>query len=146
MPLSNATFGYGTKFKVGDGGSPTEIFTTIAELQSITTAFSADDVDITNHDGDDRWREYLQGLKGVELSIEGNYLPNNSTHNGSAPLGMLHLFDIGTRNNYQIVFPTNPTLTWSFPAIITNVTHSAPHDAQLSFTGTMLITGEPTLI
>lgn len=144
MSLSNAIFGFNSQLKVGDG-QPSEAFTTIAELTSITTNFSADDVDITSHDSTDRWRDYLQGLKGLEISMEGNFLPTNDTQDITSGTGMLFLFDAGTKRNYQIVFPSSPTTTWSCNGILTNVTHSAPHDAQLTFSATLLVCSEPVL-
>lgn len=144
MALSNAVFGFSTKLRVGDG-QVSETFQDVAELTSITTNFSADDVDITNHDSTDRWRDYLQGLKGLEISMEGNFIPTNDTQDVTSDTGMLWLFDAGTKRNYQIVFPTSPTTTWACKGILTNVTHSAPHDAQLTFTATLVVCSEPTL-
>jgi predicted secreted protein len=144
MALSAATFGFNTKLQVGDGGG-TEVFTTIAELTSISTNFSADDVEVTSHDSTDRWRDYLQGLKGLEITMEGNFLPTNDTHDITAGTGMMFLFDAGTKRNYKLIFPTPTPTTWTCAGILTNVSHSAPMDAQLSFSATLRTCGEPTM-
>ncbi len=58
--------------KTGDGGSP-EVFTTVAGLRATTLAFNAQNVDVTNADSTNAWRELLAGggVKSATLTGSG---------------------------------------------------------------------------
>lgn len=135
---------HGTLLKVGDGAGP-EVFTTVAEISSITSSLTADELDVTSHDSVDAWREFVQGLKSMEITLEGNYIPANATQNLTANTGMLWLFDAGTLRNYQLIFPDSGTTTFTFTAICVEVTHTADVEDKLMLSARLRITGEPVL-
>jgi len=135
---------WGTILKVGDGQTGTEAFTAVAEISSITSSLTADELDVTSHDSLDAWREFVRGLKSMELTLEGNYIPASPTQDMTVNTGMLWLFDEGTQRTYQLVFPDPDTTQFSFKAITVEVTHTADVEDKLSFTSRLRVTGEPT--
>jgi len=114
----------------------------IAELTNIGgPSLSADTIDVSSHDSDDGYREFVQGLRdGGEISLEGNFIPGNA---GQAAL-VTDLND-GSLDEYVITIPAAVTTTWTFDAIITAFECSAPFDDKASFTATMKVSGKPTL-
>ncbi len=101
--MSDATIGYGSKLKRGDGGTP-EIFTAVAEIVSFESpSLEADEVDVTNLDSAARLKEYLSGMiEPGEVGMEMNFLPTNITQN--ATVGIIADQAAGTVKNWQILF------------------------------------------
>lgn len=132
--------GFGTQFLRGDGGSPAETFTPVANVTSITPpGLSRETIDVTAHDSPDGWMEFLGGLKdGGEVSIEVNYDP--AEHDTLAS----DLEDDAPRN-YQVQFPDQGQTTWQFAAIMTGFEPEAPYDDKLSATLTFKVSGKPDL-
>jgi len=85
---------WGTILKVGDGQTGTEAFTAVAEISSITSSLTADELDVTSHDSLDAWREFVRGLKSMELTLEGNYIPASPTQDMTVNTGMLWLYEL----------------------------------------------------
>lgn len=87
MPASTGRVGLGTLFKVGNGAS-TEVFTTVANVVSITlSGRSVEEVDFTHLASDAGFREFRAGFKDPgELSMTLHYNPSNATHNGATGL------------------------------------------------------------
>ena len=57
--------------KIGDGASP-ENFTSVCGLRTTTLAFNATNIDVTNSDSTDMWRELLaEGVKSAKISGSG---------------------------------------------------------------------------
>jgi predicted secreted protein len=139
--MSDAVRAYGTLLQIGDG-EVTETFATIAELTDISgPSLEADELDVTSHDSPSGYREFIQGLKDAgEVSIEGNFLPTNTTQND-----VLSDYQSGVVRNFQLVFPDTATTTWEFSAIVTAFEPTAPVEDVLTFSATLKITGEPTL-
>jgi predicted secreted protein len=135
---------WGTILKVGNGQTGTETFTAVAEISSITSSLTADELDVTSHDSLDAWREFVRGLKSMEITLEGNYIPASATHDMTINTGMLWLFDEGTQRNYQLVFPDPDNTQFEFKAITVEVTHTADVEDKLAFTSRLRVTGEPT--
>jgi len=141
---SQATSAHGTLLKLGDGGSPTENFTTIAECKNIDgPQLANDDIDVTNQ-GSVGWKESISGLHdGGTVSVELNFLPQNATQSFAA--GVLAHFNDGLRHNYQLVFPDPGATTWTFAARVKNAAPTAPVDGVLALKVDFTITGQPTL-
>lgn len=141
MP-SGAIHAIGTLLKRGDGGGP-EVFTTIAEVRSITgPGLTTDTIDVTNHDTSQGYREFISGLQdGGEFSFDINYIPSNATHNNTT--GLLRAFDQKTINNYRLVFPD--ATTWNFRGLVRQVSITAPIDGQLTASVAVKVSGKPTL-
>lgn len=79
--MSSATAGKGSILSRGNGESPTETFTTIAEVTSIGGPnMKAETIDVTNMDSGG-WREFITSLKDAgEVQFGLNFLPGNATH------------------------------------------------------------------
>jgi hypothetical protein len=74
--MTTSAFTAGLTVKRGDGGSPSETFTTIEEVFSVSPIGKTNAlIDATNYDSGGN-REFIHGLAdGAEISIECNYLP-----------------------------------------------------------------------
>jgi predicted secreted protein len=144
MP-SQAIFAQGTLLKIGDGGSPSESFTTIAEVKSITgPGLTSDSLDVTTHDTSDGYREFIQGLKdGGTLDFDINFVPTLAEHDAST--GLLSMYDDGDRHNFQMVFPDDSETTWTIPGFVQNFSINAPVDDVLSASVSIKVSGKPTL-
>lgn len=136
---TDAKIGYGVLFKIGNGASPTEVFTTVAEVTSITPpGMSRDAIDATHEESPDAWREFIGGLKdGGETSLELNFVP------GSATTALLLAEIEAPAGNKQIVFTTGEI--FSFKALCTNFEPEAPLDDKMVASVTYKVTGKPTL-
>ena len=131
--------GFGTALQRGDGATP-EVFSTIANVTSINPpSMERSTIDVTAHDSDDGWMEFLGSLKdGGEVSADVNYDP--SEHDA-----LVADFDDDAPRNYKIVFPDADATTWSFQAILTGFEPEAPYDDKLAASLTWKVTGKPTL-
>lgn len=132
--------GFGTALQRGDGATPTETFTTIANLTSIEgPGIERETIDVTAHDSEGGWMEFVGGLKdGGEVEVEVNYDP--SQHDT-----LVADFDDEDPTNYRLVFPDDIATTWSFSAILTEFSPEAPYDDKLVASMTFKVTGKPTL-
>lgn len=81
MPLSQGRIGYKTKLAWGDGATPTEAFTEIAEQLTLEPADTqTDEVEFSNQDSDDFRKEFKPSwIDGGELTVTFNYIPGNTT-------------------------------------------------------------------
>ncbi len=135
--------GFGTQLKRGDGATPTEAFTTIANVTSISgPERTRETIDVTSHDSPDGWMEFVGGLKdGGEISVDINYDPSLDTHDLDDD------FDDVEPRNYQIVIlpGTEDEHTWSLRAILTNLGDEFPYDDKMARSMTLKVTGKPTL-
>lgn len=136
---TKAISAHGTKLQRGDGATPTELFTDIAEVTNISgPGMSVDAVETTSHSSGGS-REFIGGLlDGGEVSIDINYVPADHATLTTDFLSK----DV---RNYKIQFPSTPATTWSFKALMTNFEPSAPVDGQLTASVTLKVTGTPTL-
>lgn len=136
----SAVFAKGTQLKVGDGATPTEVFTLIPGVRSITgPSMSAEVIDITSHDTPGQFRDKMQGLKdwGM-LSFELLWDPTSAQHQG--------LFDdyvAGTVKHYTLTYPTDPPTTISFSGFVGNNPTSSPFDGALTKTAEIVIMADP---
>ena len=136
--------GFGTLIKIGDGAT-TEVFTTVAQVKSISgPGLSMDAIDATHHSSTAGWREYIGGLlDGGEVSFDINYDPVENTHD--AGTGLLKDMSDKTVRNFQVVFPDTATTTWTVAALVTGFEVGAPIDDILSAAVTLKLSGQPTL-
>lgn len=137
---TDAAIGYGTAFKRGDGATPTEAFTALAEVTAINGfSMSKDTVDATHMGSPSRYREFISGLRDAgEITIEVNYDPD-----GTDIAAAFTDFDADVSRNYQIVWVD--TTEFEFAAFCTGVETGAPVDDKMSATLTYKLTGKPTL-
>ncbi|GAA3223272.1 phage tail tube protein [Actinocorallia longicatena] len=130
---------FGTLLKRGNG-APSEVFTAIANVTSINPpGMSRETLDMTAHDSEDGWMEFLGGLKdGGEVSTDINYMP--AVHDT-----LIADFDDDEPRNYQIVFPDPDQTTWTVAVILTGFEPEAPYDDKLSASLTWKVSGKPDL-
>jgi predicted secreted protein len=135
---TTADTGFGVLLKVGDGGSPTEVFTVLsAEVRlQAPGGYSRDAVDASHTQSPDQFREYIAGMMDAgEVSIELNFVP--------AAADEIVALVVAGKQNYQILFPAR--CTWTFAAICTNYQPSTPIDDKMTATATFKVSGKPTL-
>lgn len=141
--MSQALAAYGVLLKRGDGGTPTETFTTIAEVKSISgPSMSADVIDVTTHSSAaiGAGREKIASLiDWGEVSFDLNFIPTNTQHKQL-------LADLNARgkHNWKIVFPDAGPTEWAFEGIVTNFEMDMPVDDVLGASLTITITTKPT--
>jgi predicted secreted protein len=143
---SQAIFAQGTLLKIGDGATPTESFTTIAEVKSIDgPKFDTDDVDVTTHDTSDGFHEYIPGLKeGGELGFAINLVPTHATHSLATGLLGRYMEDGDKRHNFQLALPDGATV-WTIPGYVKTFGIGAPVDNVLSADVSIKVSSRPTL-
>lgn len=136
---------FGTLLKSGDGASPTESFTTIAEVTNIGGPnLSLDAIETTSHSSIGGWKEFIGGLlDGGEVSLEINYDPVGATHDAST--GLIYDMINRTVRNFELVFPDTGNTTWSFSALVKAFEPSEPVDDKLTASVTLKVSGQPTL-
>ena len=135
--------GFGTLFQRGNGATPTETFTTIANVTSIKgPARKRETIDVTAHDSPDAYMEFIGGLKdGGEVQLDINYDPGKATHDLDDD------FDDEVARNYRLVIlpGTDDEHTWAFGGIMTELSDEFPYDDKMTRSMTVKITGKPTL-
>jgi predicted secreted protein len=130
---------FGTQLQRGDGATPTEVFTAIANVTDITPpGIERETYDVTAHDSPEAWREFIGGLKdGGEVEIEINYDPREHD-------SLVADFADPNPRNYKVVWPLSLG-NWAFGAILTNFEPEAPHDDKLAASLTFKVSGKPTI-
>ncbi|MFD5050878.1 phage tail tube protein [Streptomyces tendae] len=130
---------FGVQLKRGDGAEP-EVFTAIANLSNLEDGGrTRNTIDVTSHDSPNRYMEFVGGLIDPgEVTIDINYDP--AVHD----VLEADLEDEDPRN-YQIVFPDPAQTTFSFAAVMTGFSKSAPVDDKLSGSLTFKVSGKPTI-
>jgi predicted secreted protein len=135
--------GFGTLFQRGNGATPTEVFTTIANVTNISgPSRSRETIDVTAHDSPEQWMEFIGGLKdGGEVSLDINYDPGETTHDLDDD------FDDTAPRNYKIVIlpDTDDEHTWSFSGVMTGLEDEFPYDDKMGRSMTIKVSGKPVL-
>lgn len=129
----------GTQLQRGDGEAE-ETFTAIANVVNISgPSMERETYDVTAHDSQDGWREFIGGLKDAgEIELELNYDPLKHDV-------LISDLDDDEPRNYKLVFPTTPAVTWNVKLIMTGFEQEAPHDDKLAADVTFKVTGKPSL-
>lgn len=134
---------FGTLIKIGDGNiSPgPEVFATLGEVRDISgPGLSMDAIESTSHTTTGGFRDRVAGLLDAgEVSFDINWDPNNVTHEALRADMLARV-----RRNFQVVFPSSPTETWNFAALITSYEIGAPVDGILTASITLTMLGAPT--
>jgi len=118
----------------------------VGELTDIGgPSISVDDVEVTSHQSTDAHREYVAGLIDAgEMSIEGNLTSGNSNL-------LKDIADARARVDVDVEYPpfydgTNwKCMYFDLNGILTGWEPSAPLEDKLSFSGSVKISGKPTL-
>lgn len=119
---------------------------TIAQVGNISgPGLSLDLDDVTTHDSTAGWEEVVGTiLRSGEVTLDLVYDPNAATHKYAAG-GLLYDLVSKVAQTYSLVFPSTPTVTWTFSALVTKFEPSAPVGGHLSAAATLKLTGQPTL-
>ena len=102
MTATTGFTGIGALLKLGDGTTPTEVFTAIGNVTSFTINQQADQIDATHLASTSGFREYKQGFKSATVDFELHFDPDNAQH--TTPDGLLGLYETGASNNYKADF------------------------------------------
>lgn len=139
--MTDAISSFGTFLKKGDGGSPTEVFATIAEVGDIEGPdMSLATEEVTHHGSVGGWDEFVGTiLSGGEVSFPVNFLPSNATHD--ALTGLQADMVNRTKRNFQIVYPDPGGNGFAFKALVTGVKPKAPVKGKLAADIKLKITG-----
>lgn len=126
-------FGTTLSRDTGDG-----VFEPIASVTALTPpGFSRETLDVTSHDSEDGWMEFLGGLKDPgEVSCDVNYDPVDHDK-------LIDGFDDDLPVDYEIAFPDGTV--WSFGAILTGFEADAPYDDKLTASLTWKVTSRPSI-
>lgn len=152
MPDSDARTGFGATLQKGDGNSP-ENFVSILGIRSISgPEISRDTHDVTTMLSPSGWREFIGGLKdGGEVSFEALWLPRDPTQ-GQEEGGFMAEFDkdsCESRGNWRILVPAcpgEPEVYVEFAGIVSGQSIEIPMDDIMGFTGTIKVSGRPTIV
>ena len=97
-------------------------------------------LDVSNMDSPNGYNEFIAGMgEGGEVSFEGNYL------NDASQAQALTDFQAKTVRNFAVVVPLATPATWSFSGFFSALDQSSKFDDKLGFSGTIKISGKPTL-
>lgn len=116
--MSNAAIGTGILLKAGNGATPTETFTAIAEIVSLKPSqLSRNEVDVSNHNLG-KEEKILGMLRQGQVTATVNWIPLNATQRNESG-GLLHDIINNVKRNWQIVSPPlddlDSVFTWTFP-------------------------------
>jgi predicted secreted protein len=139
--MSLATSGLGTQFQRGDGGG-TEVFSTIAEVQSIAgPTMKTDIIDVSNMDSPNSFKERIGGLKDPgTVTFDINFIPQNA---GQKLL--FADFQARTVRNFKIKWPDAANTTASFAGLIDGWEYSSQIDKQMMVKVAIAISGAVTV-
>ena len=118
----------------------------IGEVEDISGPnLSSDDVEVTNHDSQGGYREYIAGLKdGGSISISGNFVGDDA-----GQVQMIADQKSGIVREYRMLLPDDETESdrtrWAYLAAVTNVGFTYPTSDAMKFSGEFKISGEPEL-
>jgi hypothetical protein len=133
---------FGTLLQVGDGATPTEVFTTLAEVKDIDGPdISMDTEDITPHDAVGGWEEFIPTiLRSGEITFDLNFVPDSTQH-GDTSGGLINSLKTRAKKNYRLVLPSDPVYQWTFAAYVVGFSNSMPVGGVLGASVTLKVTG-----
>lgn len=119
-------------------------YSKVLEILSISgPSQSRDTIELTSHDSPDKFREFVAGpISGGEVSIEGNLIVGDT-------LGQIALhtdMQDGTKRDCFIVLPMGVGAALSFEALAKGFESSYPNDGKIGLSGSLQVTGKPTLL
>lgn len=127
--------------QVGDGGSPTENFNTIAELKTVNITLNSDTVEVTSKDSGN-WRELMTTAAVRSVEVQGT---GNLTDDSYANVLWTNYFNENT-SNYQILASgTGGVGTFAGAFQITNLSIDSAERGVGTFNVTLSSAGTVTL-
>jgi predicted secreted protein len=139
--MTTATSAHGTLLSVRRDTVKPISYIPIAELSNIVFTVEGDSIDVTSHDSDGKWREYIAGLKSVTITFTGNFLPGSTTHSMDTEIGVFGLFDIGRIKRFKVQWSDVDTTIFKQECFVKDITITANLQEQLIISGTLRGTG-----
>ncbi len=103
---------------------------------------SMDLIEVTNHDSADGYKEYIAGVRdGGEISLEGNFVASDS----GGQIAFHTDLQGGTSRTFWIVLPMAVGGSLTGTAYGSGFEQSWPYDNKAGVSGTLKVTGKPTL-
>jgi predicted secreted protein len=129
----------GTVLKIG-ADPLTQI--TVAGLTEIGgLELSADTIDVTTLSSQGGYREFIGGFKDAgEVSISGFF----ESAAGKGQKELYDAFESGDVKDFEIAFPADAV--WKFKGVVTGISTSAGLEDPVNFSGTIKVSGKPTLV
>lgn len=127
---------HGTQLQIGDGGSPTETFATIATVGDIDGPTIKNVMeDFTNHGsgGVVKRKPTLQDYDKLKFSVD--FLSSDPTH--SKTTGLVYVAKNKTEKNFKVIFPD--TSGFAFTGYVEEVKFKEPVKGKLSADVTIAI-------
>lgn len=142
MAETNATAGFGTLLKVGDGSGN---YTVLAEVKDITgPGFTHETEEVTHHQSPGRFKEKIATLiDGGEVTFNMNYIMQNATQSISAGLAK-DLID-HTLRNIKIIFSDAGSTEWILPCFVTGWEPRMPVGSVFDCSVTLEVARQPSL-
>lgn len=145
--MTSAKWAYGSKLQLGDGATPTEVFTSIAEITEMNIfALERDEIDVTSYGSANGFREFIPGMRdGGSVEITANWLAGNATQNFTVGLGKQ--FNDDVLHNFKIVTAggIGSVATVAVSGFVTKYEVSAGLEEQYVLSCTIKISGKPTV-
>ncbi len=137
--MSNAFSSYGSTLSVGDGGSPTEAFTAIAEVISIDGPGGENgEIDVT-HLGSTA-KEFIADLIDYgQVTAQTNFLPGDPQHDQRYIDNLAR-----TIRNYEVSWPTSSASSATFAAYVQSYRPNVAAGQQGQGNLTLRVTGAVT--
>ncbi len=133
-----------TLLKLGNGASP-EVFTTIANVSSITgLQLSANVVDVTSHSTSVPWRQKITTLLDAgDLTFDLFFIPSDTGHQQLLTIFQEKNGTTDGLRDYQLWFPDGVPTKYQFAAYISKFSLSEAVDNVVRAAVTFTATGKP---
>lgn len=112
--------------KVGNGASP-EVFTAVAGLRTKTMTINGEQVDVTNADSVNKWRELLAGAGIKSASVSGSGVFKDETIDATLRTEMWTQSHL----NFQIIVPHFGTFEGRFQ--MTQLQYAGEHNGEVTW-------------
>lgn len=145
MAASEAQIGYGATFAIGDGATPTEAFTALAEVIDITPpSDNMDVIEVTHLTSPNRTKEFVAGLNDPgECALTLNFLPGEADD-----VAIQALRGLTAPTNFRITFPAiggGAAKTWTFGGFLVGYEPQVPINDRMTATVRIKVTGSYTV-
>lgn len=131
-----AIAGIGTLLQIGNGATPTEIFTTIAEVNNITNTKTREVYDVTSFESVGGYREKIPGLRDP-----GEY--NFNMFFTAVNYGQLNdEFESNTLRNFRLVMPDDGASQFDFSGYITSIGKAIPLTNMINCDVVIAVSGQ----
>lgn len=136
---------FGAQIYIGDGATPTEAFTAVAEIGDVEGPdMSKEAIDMTHHASAGKTREFASGLRDSgTLAFPINLLPGNATHDETT--GLVAKYEGDVLTNWKIAMADTDVTVYSFAGVLTGYSPKNPVDGKLSADIEIKISGPVTI-